>query len=214
MRSVRAALAIGLALIVVTGVLVLSQSPLRVLATNSTPLGAELAVTAASTSACQAGEQLARGTVAIRLSIGAFTGPAVRVKVLSGTRVIASGEHASGWDGASVTIPVRAVTHATSPVKICFAIPHPDGESVKLFGLHTAGAIALRTTTGQALNGRLSIEELGQERASWLTLLPSVARNMGFGRAWSGIWVVWLVVILMLAVTTLASRLILRESHG
>jgi hypothetical protein len=212
MRSVRSALAAGLALIVVACAVVLSQSQPAVLATNSTPLNTELAATDDS-GACQSGERLARGTDAIRLSLGAFTGPPVSVKVISGARVLTQGEHGSGWDGETLTVPVRAVSHSASSVSVCFTITHADGEGVKLFGLHTAGAIAARTSTGQALSGRLSIEDLGDGHVSWLSLLPSVARNMGRGRAWSGVWVVLLVAILMLAATALASRLILRELH-
>ncbi len=213
MRSVRSALAAGLALIVVAGFLVLSQSPLAVIETNSAPLNAELAITASNSSACQSSELVAQGTVAIRVSLGAFTGPGVTVRVFSAGHLLTSGTRGSGWDGAAVTIPVRAVSRTISPVKICFAIPHPDGEGVKLFGYKTPVAVAIHTTAGQALDGRLRIEDLGAGRSSWLTLLSSVAQNMGFGRAWSGIWIVFLVVALMLAVTALASRMILGELH-
>jgi hypothetical protein len=213
MRSVRMALAAGLASIVAVGAVVLSSSPQVVLASNSIPLRTELATTASNSSACQSGEGLARGTDAIRISLGAFTGPSLNVEALSGGRVVTSGARGSGWDGQTVTVPVRAVSHATSHVRICFAIPTSGGEGVELLGLRTPGASAARAADGQALSGRVRIEDLGDGHTSWLTLLPRVARNMGFGRAWSGVWVVLLVAILMFAATALASRLILRELH-
>jgi hypothetical protein len=211
MRGVRSALAAGLTLIVASIAVVLSQSPLSVLANNATGAGERLAFTASNAGACQSGELLPRGTLAIRLSLGAFIGSAVTVEALAGTRVIASGERGSGWDGHTVTVPVGAVAHAISPVKVCFASPVAGGEPLTVFGSRSAPALAAHSRRGEALSGRLRIEYLGRGRSSWLALLPSVARHMAFGRAWSGIWVVFLVAVLMLAATLLASRLILRE---
>jgi hypothetical protein len=211
MRSVGTALAAGLALTVVASALVLSRSPLTVLAANSTALSAELAVSASHTKVCQAGEQLPAGTVGIRLSLAAFTGPAVSVNAVSGGRILTSGDLSSGWDGNAVTIPVRALSHSNYPVKICFAIPVSGGEGVKLLGSLTSPADAAHAVSGGPLKGRLRIEYLGNGRSSWLTLLPSVARHMGLGHAWGGIWIAVLVAMLMLIATVLASRLILRE---
>jgi hypothetical protein len=214
MRSVRTALAAGLALIVAAGVLVLSQAPVKVLASNLTQLRTELAVSNSHSSACQGDERLARDTSAIRISLGAFTGPPVDVKVLFGGRVITAGQRGSGWDGQVVTIPVKPLSRSYSPVRICFAFPLAGGENVQLLGSRSAPAVAARAASGEALAGRVLIEDLGGGSSAWFALLPSVAKNMGFGRAWSGTWVVFLVAISMLAVTALASRLILRELDG
>jgi hypothetical protein len=211
MRSVPSALAAGLALTVVAGAVVLSRSPPAVLATNAITAGTEVAITEGNAKACQADESMPAGTKAIRLSLGAFTGPAVTVKAVSGTRVVTSGKHRSGWDGKTVTIPVRAVPAAVSPVTICFSTPTAKAEEVKLLGSSTKPALAARTGRGEVLGGRIRVEYLGDGHSSWLALLPSVARYMGRGRAWNGIWITVLVAALMLAVTTLASRLIVRE---
>jgi hypothetical protein len=213
MRSVPTALAAGLGITVAALAVVLAQSPLTVLASNSTPMGGPLTTTAGAARACQAGERLPRGTIAIRLSLGALTGTALTVRALSGERVVASGERGSGWDGQTVTVPVRAVTHTIAPVKVCFAVPEP-GEELTLFGSPTGRTTAAVAGSGQALPGRLRIEYLGRGRTSWLALLPSVTRHMGLGRAWSGIWIAFLVPALMLAAVIVASRLIVRELDG
>src|SRR5580692_766768 len=210
MGGVRTALVAGLTLIVAAIAIVLLQSPLTVLASNSTAAGERLALTASRAGACQAGERLPRDTLAIRLSLGAFTGSAVTVKAIAGTRVIASGERGPGWDGHTVTVPVAAVAHAVSPVRVCFASPVAGGEPLTVFGSRSPPALAARSRRGEALSGRLRIEYLGRGSASWLALVPSVTRHMALGRAWSGIWVVFLVALLMLAATIATSRLIVR----
>ncbi|MGD1059396.1 MAG: hypothetical protein ABR992_18515 [Solirubrobacteraceae bacterium] len=213
MRSVRTALAAGLVLTVAAGIVVLSQHPLAVLAANTTATSTELGVTGTDAQACQGGERLPAGTTAIRLSLGAFTGPAMKLTVLSAGHMVTSGERGSGWDGETVTVPVRALSAPVSPASICFAIPLTGVEPVRLLGSDTSHALAVHAGNGQALAGRLRIEYLGRARSSWLTQVPTVARHMGLGRAWSGIWVVFALVVAMLAVTGLATGLIARESH-
>jgi hypothetical protein len=213
MRRVRTALAAGLGITVVAGVAVLAQSPLVVLASNSTSASEGLATATTSASACQSGERLPRGTLAIRLSLGAFLGSAVSVKAISAGRVLTAGERGSGWDARTVTVPVGAVSRTSFPVRVCFAIPRV-GEKVELLGARSAPATAAHATNGEVLAGRLRIEYLGRGRSSWLTLLGTVARNMGFGRAWSGTWIALLVLALMLAASIVAARLILGELDG
>jgi hypothetical protein len=210
MRSVRIALAVGLGVSAAAVCVVLSESPLTVAATNSAA-NEEIAATNRSSNACQTNERLPRGTVAIRLSLGAFTGPKVMVKALSDSRIVASGERGSGWDGQTVTIPVKAVSETISPATICFTIATLRDEEVAAFGKLTRQAIAAHAGNGKALPGRLKIEYLRRGRSSWLTLASSVARRMGLGRAWGGTWIVLLMLTLMLAAIVLASRLMIRE---
>jgi hypothetical protein len=211
MRRVRIALAAGLLLTAAALVAVLSQSPTAVLATNSIPTLEELAQVPAA--GCQEGERLPAGTRAIRLSMYAFTGPRVRVEALAGTRVLASGEHGAGWSGATVTVPVSPVVRTASPVRICFTVS-ALGERATAYGRETRPAQAVREPGGQVLPGRLSVEYLGAGHASWLSLVPTVARHMALGRAWSGIWVVYLLVLLMASALAVAMRVAYRELGG
>lgn len=214
MRSVRVTLVVGLGITAVAVAVVMAHAPMTVLAANPTLQNEQLAATDYKAAACQAGESLPRGTTAIRLSLGAFTGPAVEVKAISAARVVVSGERGSGWAGQTVTVPVTAASRTSSHVKICFAIPVVGDEKVTVFGGRTAPSLAARTGSGAALAGRLRIEYLREGSSSWLSLLPAVARHMGLGRAWSGIWIAPLVAMLMLAATIAASRLVRRELDG
>ncbi len=214
MRGVKAALAVSLGATVVGIGLVLSESPVTVLASNSASANEVLTVYGRTARACQTGERLPRGTLAIRLSLGAFTGPRVTVAALSGARLVTFGERGSGWAGQTVTVPVRAVARTVAPVRICFALTLAGDEPVPLYGRSTGRATAARSGGGAALRGRMAIEYLGAGRASWLALARSVARRMGLGRAWSGAWVAPVVLMLILTATALASRLILRELDG
>jgi hypothetical protein len=102
MRSVTVALAASIAVTVLAAGAVLSQSPLVVLATNSVASREALVTDWQNASACQSGERLPAGTLAIRLTVGAIFGPRMTVRVLEGSRVLTSGEQQSGWTGRDV----------------------------------------------------------------------------------------------------------------
>jgi predicted membrane protein DUF2142 len=214
MVSAKIALGAGLAILAVVVGCVLSEHPLSTLATNRVPMEAGLIGGKAEASICQADEELPRGTVAIRLAVASSLGPEIAVKVLAGHKLVASGERRPGWIGRTVTVPVGLVNTTITPVTVCLAIA-PAGERVGLFGSPTTEAIAARSTAaatnGAALPGRMSIEYLGGGRSSWLELASSVASHMSLGRAWSGVWVVFFVVISMLVAAALASWLVIRE---
>src|ERR1700677_1277041 len=209
MRSVRVALAAGLAIVAIAAGLVLSASPLTVLATNSIPLKKALRLPWRNASACQAGERLPGNTVAIRISVGAIIGPRARAQVLAGPRVLTSGEQSPGWTGDNMTIPIKHLAGAVSAAKICFAVGS-SGQGVAALGNDTPRAIAAQTGRGP-LPGRFRIEYLGEGSSSWLSLASTVAGHMALGRAWSGVWVVFAVTLLMLVAAILASGLTLRE---
>jgi Predicted membrane protein (DUF2142) len=210
MRSVRIALAAGLAITAAAAGGVLSESPLTVLATNSVTARDGLVVHWQSASACQQGELLPAGTAAIRLAIAANVGPAIAVAAFAGAHVLASGSQRSGWTGKTVTIPLRPVSGTSRQVRVCFAAG-PIGEGVSILGESTRQAGAALASRRQIFAGRMGVEYLGRGHKSWLALAPSVAGHMALGRAWSGTWVVFLVAALMLALATLVSTLSLSE---
>jgi Predicted membrane protein (DUF2142) len=214
MRSAKVALAVGLSSLASALGVVLAQSPLSTLASNDATIDAPLISGKADVSFCQAGERPPRGTVAVRLALASSLGPRIALELRDGERLVASGARPSGWVGQTVTVPLRSATRALAPVTLCVTIP-PLGEDVGLFGRATAAGLAARSigpiTTGAALPGRVGVEYLGPGRSSWLELASSVAANMSRGRAWSGIWVVFLVVASMLIVAALTAWLALRE---
>jgi hypothetical protein len=209
---VRITLALGLGMTLTAAIAVLSQSPPVVIATNDAP-GTEAHLGLTSTTdarVCQGGETLHGGTVAIRFSVYALTGPPVQARVLYGGRTVAFGERGSGWTGAGVTIPIRAAAHSVPAVTVCLAATAPS-EPMPVLGTLTRPAIAAYGKPGHAYLGRMRIVYLGSGHTSWMSLAPTVARRMGLGRAWSGTWAVVLVVALMLGALSLLSALVLRE---
>jgi hypothetical protein len=212
MPAVKVALAAGLTITVAAIALVLATPPIAVLASNATL--PNLPLNYAGRGVCQAGERLPAGTHALRLSLYAFTGPRVTVEAIAGTRVLSYGKLSAGWSGASITVPVTPVSKSVPDVKIC-ALLATIGERVVAYGTRTdeleTGAEVAHTIEGEALPGRMSIQYMGNGHTSWLPMISSVADHMSLGRAWSGIWVVFFVGALMLAVVALATRLVLSE---
>lgn len=201
----------GLALMAVAVAVVLSESPPSVLATSSAAGQAVAASASGKLAACQAGERIPRGTTAIRLSLAAFVGPRVSVKVLSQGHLLASGEHGSAWSGQTVTVPLGRVSRAIPGATVCFATTSIRDELL-VYGRRTEEAIAAHTSRGGYLSGRAGVEYLGPGHASWLSLAASIARHMGLGRAWSGTWAALFAAISTLSALGLASILLVRES--
>jgi hypothetical protein len=205
-------LATGLTLIAIAVALVLSGSPVRVVAKNS--VAAQAGSVAAQTGiasadghahACQADEVLPSSTSALRLSFEAAVGPSVTVTALSGTRVLTRGTRASGWTGAQVTVPVVRVPRTTSHVTVCFGLGQ-SREVVHIFGRPSRTA-AVASSGADQIRGRFGVEYLAAGRHSWWSLVPSVARRIGLGRAPGGTWIVLVLAALMAAVAILASGL-------
>jgi hypothetical protein len=223
MSSVKVTLAIGTALTLVVGAIVLTHSPPRVLRASANTARFSLGVTQTELTICQGNEILPAGVTAIRVSIVAFIGSNLQVTAFHDGRVITEGSRSPDWSGSTATIPVKAVDQATSNVKLCVAFV-PNSELLQIFG-EPAGAretavvlkgrhLTPKVPTGvptKPLKGRLSIDYLGPGRESWFSRALSVATHMGFGHFIGGKWVALLAALLMAATGVLAVRLTLRE---
>ncbi|MGH2854852.1 MAG: hypothetical protein ACRDLF_11760 [Solirubrobacteraceae bacterium] len=221
MRKVRVTLAVGGALILALGAVALTRSPPRILGTTWHGERAELHLVSSDFAVCQANETLPRGVTGIRLWMRAFFGAPVHLVAYSGSRVLTEGSRGADWTGQSVTVPVKPVDHASSHVKLCFALA-PNREPVIMLGdltppreaavVSQTGRIAQAAANrGPLLKGRVGIEYLTAGRRSWWSRILPVAQHMGLGRAFSGTWIALLPVALMAAVIALALRLTLRE---
>jgi hypothetical protein len=211
-RRVAVALGVGLALVALAVVLALSGSPVMVLHANSTLAKGSIAETTSGATACQAGELLPAGTTAIRLALTAEIGPRVRVKALSGARVLTSGRVGNGWTGGSVTVPVTPLARPVSNARICFTLD-PSKETVRLVGSTTPPSIAAKGGEGAALPGRIKIEYLSASSRSWWSMAPAIATRIGLDHAPSGAWLVWLLAVMAAGLAAAASWLVLRESR-
>jgi hypothetical protein len=197
------ALAGGLIAVLVALGIVLSASPLAVAGTDGIP--AELAIGHFYTSqtSCQPGGALPRGTTAIRVSLSANIGPRVDLEVLSGSTLVSEGEREAGWGvDETVTVPIQRVPRGISHARIC-VMTGPVVEP-----LQVNGALVRAPDGNTAL---LRLEYLRPRSASWLSLLPSIARRMGLAHAPAGTWVAYMLIAVMAAVAAIATRLALRE---
>ncbi len=208
MRALRITLGAGIALLLAAVALTLTRVPPRVVRVSS---NAEvlLETTASDAEVCQANEVLPAGVSALRLPLQAFFGADVRVQAFDGSRVLAEGRRGADWTGKSVTVPITPLNRTASHVKLCIDIG-PNSEAVYVGGVETPKREAA-TLKGRTLEGRVSVEDLAAGRGSWWSRTPAVVRHMAIGRAFSGTWVVLLVVALVAAVGFLALRLAVRE---
>jgi hypothetical protein len=203
------ALAAAMLLIAIAFAVTLSHRPLIVVGDNSEITHKTIAATTTPASACQGGEIIPRGTSAIRLGLTTVLGPEVTVRVLSGSHLLTQGMRTVGWEGASVTIPVRPVARTSEPVRICFRLSRLNGP-VGMLGLRTRHGAAIGQD-GKPLPGRLHIEYLRRGRGSWWSMASSIARRLGLGRPASGTWNALLVLALATALVALSSWLVARE---
>jgi hypothetical protein len=212
--SVRAALALGLAIVAIAIAIVMSGSPPRVVGTSAAAMRTRVALLHGRDSACQGGEVIPRGTSAVRVGLEAVVGPSVTVTVLTAGHALTRGARGSGWTGADVTVPVARVRRTASDASVCLALG-ASREAIAMIG-QLDRLPATTTSAGEAPSGQMRIEYLAAGDRSWWSQAGSVAQRIGLGRAPSGTWVALLVLALMAAVATLASLLCLRTlgAHG
>lgn len=202
---VRLALAVGLAALVAALGVVLTRQPLRLVGSNRIPASLAIVFIDKPQVVCQDGGTVPQGTEAIRISLSANTGPKVDVKVFSGPTPVTSGERDAGWGiDETVTVPVRRVPRTILDSHVCTTIG-PMVEPLQINGARARGpgghaAILLRD------------EYLSKSRRSWLSLAPSIAHDMGLAHAPGGTWVAYLLIAVMLVVTALCSRLLLKRA--
>jgi len=207
--GVRLALAAGLTLLLAVLVVTLAGAPARVVATNSVALSGEVASLHGPQTVCQPERALPHGITAVRLTLESTIGPQVLVAVSSGQRRLASGVRGSGWTGADVTVPMRYGAATTPNTTLCVTLGE-GREQVLMLGAASVPSTAA-SSDGATFEGRLRVEYLAAGLHSWWSLALPVASRLGLGRAPSGTWVAVLLLVLMAAVATLASRLTLRE---
>jgi hypothetical protein len=205
-RSAKLALALGMVVLAAAIALVLSQSPLAVVGTNSVPPPNATGFIRGGKSHCVSGGTIPQGTTAIRIPFEANVGPKVDVKVLSGVRVLTTGSRAAGWGVTdNVTVAVSRVAQTLSGAAVCITTG-----PVNPYLLASSTIVASTSPTGQEARAEsLHLEYLRPTGATWWSRASSIAHQMGLGRAASGTWIVFLLLALMIAVVLLASWLAL-----
>jgi hypothetical protein len=211
--GVPATLLAGLGLTALALSIVLSGSPDNLARSNAVPVESRFAYTEGPATVCQGHESPPQDTSAVRISLEATVGPQLTVKVLAGTHLLTSGARGSGWTGSSVTVPVKPLAHAASNTTICFDADR-SRLRVYILGQLTDQALAASTVGGRPLPGRINVEYLQDGRASWWSMVLSVARRMGLGRAIAGTWISLLALLIMLALTLIVCWRIVRDASA
>ncbi len=210
MRRVKISLLAGLMLLMLAIVLTLAQSPLSVASSNKVAnQEATVASTTHGATYCQANEPLPAHTSAIRIWLDAAAGPHVNVVVSSGGRAITDGSRGSNWTGGSVTVPVKPLSRAVKVVTVCVSF-HLHDETVLTQGSTTPAAFAAHEGR-RALAGRMWIEYLRPGSRSWASLVPEIVRHMSFGHAVAGTWIVYAILVLLIATAAIAANVVLTE---
>jgi hypothetical protein len=210
-RAVKIGLGASLATIVVGIGVTLAHAPMSVARVNRASVSPEETIAQSQSSAdyCQAQELLPSGTKAIRVSLQASIGPRVALSVSSNGRTIASGVQGSAWTGAVVSVPVRPLASTVSGVTVCVSF-QAHNELLTLYGKSVPGLPA--STNGEAkLPGSMRVEYLHVGTRSWASMLSSIARHIGLGRAFEGAAIAYLVFALLAAIAILTSTLVARE---
>ncbi|HEX3693137.1 MAG TPA: hypothetical protein VHU13_07315 [Solirubrobacteraceae bacterium] len=210
-RSVLAVLAVGLTAIVVAVLTVLSHRPLVVVGSNAIAASnyVELEDEKQRLSNCQAAGLIPSGTTAIRVAAeGIYYSPPLTLQVLSGNRVVREATHPGGGPPApNVTVGVASFASALRGARICLAVG-PTLGAVRYSGKPSPGAAIASNPLGQA---ELHVEYLRPGTRTWASLFSSAARDLGYGKAPSGAWVAYLVIVLMLLLVLGVGRLVLEE---
>jgi hypothetical protein len=199
------ALALGIVVFAVALLITVSHSPPVLAGTNSVVAEGFVATTRGNAVFCQDGETLPGGTSAIRLWVNTNISPSVQAVVSAGSQLLTRGAQQAGRLTGAIAIPVAPVPQTVTNARLCFHFG-PAVEPVRLVG----GTIRARTR-GEAPAAKIRVEYLRPGRRTWWSLLPSIARRIGFGRAPSGTWVAFVPLLLMAVAGFLALRLLVRQ---
>ena len=215
MRSAKATLGIGVALILAVGAVTLTRSPPRVVRVNTTATKSYLTGFVGSAKICQTNEVLPAGVSAMRVWLGVEYGSRIRVTASAHSRLLTDGERGPDWTSRSVMVPVTPLSHSASHVKLCFILG-PGSEPIYPIGAEVPppemAVVDLGSShVGRPLGGRVGVEYLAAGDGSWWTRVEEVARHIGIGHALAGTWVALLVATLVAVLATLAVWLTLRE---
>lgn len=213
-RARRLTLAVGLASVAAAVVATLPHAVERRTGTNGLPAKVFLPPAAARDTICQSGDRVPAGTAAVRLR--AIGRPHARMPIaltLSGEDGVQDVGTAARWDGAgAIVVPLRQPLRSDTIADVCVALPGGRSQLIAFKGVPIA-ADQGATRNGAPVAGRMHLEYLAAGDASRWSLLPSVARRLGRGHAWSGPSVPLLVVLLMLAPIALSAWQLTRDDR-
>ncbi|HEV7771873.1 MAG TPA: hypothetical protein VGO48_01150 [Conexibacter sp.] len=211
-RARRWTVALGLVVIAAGLAATLSTAAEHRTGTNGMPARAFLGVTPAPATLCQAGERIPAGTAALRFSAksSSYAAPGLTLTLTQGGVVRAKSTDPR-WEGHDALVvalaqPLRAGVLAD----VCVRLHASGGRRYAFKGTPTYPEEAA-TSDGQPLPGRMHVEYLSADSGSWASFVPTIARRLGRGHAWSGASIALLAALLMVLPIALSAWQLSRD---
>jgi len=175
--------AVGVAALLVAGVVLLTRSAPRRSDSNGGALNGLAVTIQPGQQLCQPGELVPADTAAIRLDAGfpgVGGGPALGAELQGIPGSHAAGRLAAGWRPGAVTIPLAPRVRHDAGASVCVRNLGPG--AVSFGGSVPAGSWVL-TIDGRGLGGRVRIDYMRPGRESWLSLAPALAHRLTIGKS-------------------------------
>jgi hypothetical protein len=198
-RMHRQTLAIGLVLIAAAVAVTLSRGAEHRTGTNGLPARAFLGVIETPATLCQTGEHIPAGTATLRFSAIASSYAVPRL-TLALTQVGGGAATSTDarWEGRhALVVAFPRPLPSAMLADVCLRL-HASGDRRYAFKGTATYPEEAATSSGQPLPGSMHIEYLADGGGSWWSFVPTLARRLGRGHAWSGASVALLAALLML----------------
>ncbi|HKG01688.1 MAG TPA: hypothetical protein VKB03_00790 [Conexibacter sp.] len=211
-RARRWTVAIGLVLIAIGFAATLSTAAEHRTGTNGMPARAFLGVMPAPTTLCQTNERVPAGTAALRFPAksDSYAAPGLTL-TLEQAGVVRAKSTDARWEGRDALVvafaqPLRADLLANVCVRL-----HASGDRRYAFKGTPTYPEEAATIDDQPLPGRMHVEYLSADSGSWASFVPTIARRLGRGHAWSGASVALLAALLMVLPIALSTWQLSRD---
>lgn len=207
----RAALAVGLAALVIAFALGAARPAHRLAGSNGVGNREFVAVVEAQRVLCQHESGLPAGTGRLRLTIGTYGRPGPELRISIGdeddARIVPRGRLRRGWQEGVVDLPLgAAVRDRASDVRVCIA--NRGSGRVAVAGTVVDPDAAARVA-GRPARGRVRLEYVRAQHTTAWDLREQVVSRMTIGRGlWGGL-APWLVIGLVLLAALGALRALL-----
>lgn len=186
-RTRRWTVALGLALIAAGLAVLLSSAAEHRLGTNDVPARAFLGGAMPTPGTlCQTGERIPAETAALRFTAKSSSHAASRLTLtLEQGGVARVRGTAARWEGRDGLVVALAQPLRTGMLAdVCLRLHASGDRSYAFKGTPTYPEDAT-TSSGQPLPGRMHVEYLSADSGSWASFAPTIARRIGYSRAWS-----------------------------
>ncbi len=208
--AVGAVLAVGLAALLVTSLVILADHASRRSGTDLTTDTGYAISLGPGQQLCQPGELLPADTAALRIDADprGAAGPPLQARLGGPSGALSEGRLAPGWSRGLVRIPLARLARESSG-EVC--LRNVGAQTIAFGGELPAQGFQI-TVAGQTFPGRLRIEYLRPGRESWLALTPTIVHRFSLGKSdLVRHWAAAGVLALMLIAAAFAGWALLRE---